>query len=92
MPMYLTRFSYTPATWAKLVEHPDWRLEPPPAGVVPASRCRAASSELTTVAGGVRVVPARFPRCPDLSCSGDYASTARHVGYLHRRRIPGPLG
>ncbi len=25
MPMYLTRFSYTPATWAKLVEHPEDR-------------------------------------------------------------------
>lgn len=25
MPMYLTRFSYTPATWAKLVAHPEDR-------------------------------------------------------------------
>lgn len=25
MPMYLTRFSYTPETWAKLVEHPEDR-------------------------------------------------------------------
>lgn len=25
MPMYLTRFSYTPATWAKLLEHPEDR-------------------------------------------------------------------
>ncbi len=25
MPMYLTRFRYTPATWAKLVEHPEDR-------------------------------------------------------------------
>jgi len=25
MPLYLTRFSYTPATWAKLVEHPEDR-------------------------------------------------------------------
>ncbi len=25
MPMYLTRFSYTPATWAKLVDHPEDR-------------------------------------------------------------------
>jgi uncharacterized protein with GYD domain len=25
MPMYLTRFSYTPATWAKLIEHPEDR-------------------------------------------------------------------
>src|SRR5690606_11160605 len=25
MPLYLTRFSYTPATWAKLIEHPEDR-------------------------------------------------------------------
>lgn len=25
MPMYLTRFSYTPATWSRLVEHPEDR-------------------------------------------------------------------
>jgi uncharacterized protein with GYD domain len=25
MPMYLTRFSYTPETWARLVEHPEDR-------------------------------------------------------------------
>jgi uncharacterized protein with GYD domain len=25
MPLYLTRFSYTPATWAKLVKHPEDR-------------------------------------------------------------------
>jgi len=25
MPMYLTRFSYTPATWAKLVQNPEDR-------------------------------------------------------------------
>jgi uncharacterized protein with GYD domain len=25
MPFYLTRFSYTPATWAKLIEHPEDR-------------------------------------------------------------------
>jgi uncharacterized protein with GYD domain len=25
MPLYLTRFSYTPATWAKLVQHPEDR-------------------------------------------------------------------
>ena len=25
MPMYLTRFSYTPATWAKLIENPEDR-------------------------------------------------------------------
>lgn len=25
MPMYLTRFSYTPATWAKLIQHPEDR-------------------------------------------------------------------
>ena len=25
MPLYLTQFSYTPATWAKLIEHPEDR-------------------------------------------------------------------
>ena len=25
MPMYLTRFSYTPATWAKLIQNPEDR-------------------------------------------------------------------
>ena len=25
MPMYLTRFSYTPATWAKLIKNPEDR-------------------------------------------------------------------
>ena len=25
MPMYLTRFSYTPETWGRLVEHPEDR-------------------------------------------------------------------
>ena len=25
MPLYLTRFSYTPATWAKLIKHPEDR-------------------------------------------------------------------
>jgi uncharacterized protein with GYD domain len=25
MPLYLTRFSYTPATWARLIEHPEDR-------------------------------------------------------------------
>lgn len=25
MPLYLTRFSYTPATWAKLILHPEDR-------------------------------------------------------------------
>lgn len=25
MPLYLTRFSYTPATWAKLIQHPEDR-------------------------------------------------------------------
>ena len=25
MPLYLTRFSYTPATWARLMEHPEDR-------------------------------------------------------------------
>ena len=27
MPLYLTRFSYTPATWAKLIKNPDDRRE-----------------------------------------------------------------
>jgi uncharacterized protein with GYD domain len=27
MPLYLTRFSYTPATWAKLINHPEDRRE-----------------------------------------------------------------
>ncbi len=27
MPLYLTRFSYTPATWAKLVKNPEDRRE-----------------------------------------------------------------
>jgi uncharacterized protein with GYD domain len=27
MPMYLTRFSYTPETWARLVKHPEDRRE-----------------------------------------------------------------
>ena len=27
MPMYLTRFSYTPETWARLAEHPEDRRE-----------------------------------------------------------------
>lgn len=25
MPFYLTRFSYTPATWARLIDHPEDR-------------------------------------------------------------------
>ncbi len=25
MPLYLTRFSYTPATWAKLIKNPEDR-------------------------------------------------------------------
>ena len=25
MPMYLTRFSYTPETWARLIQHPEDR-------------------------------------------------------------------
>ena len=25
MPMYLTRFSYTPETWARLIDHPEDR-------------------------------------------------------------------
>ena len=27
MPLYLTRFSYTPETWARLIEHPEYRRE-----------------------------------------------------------------
>jgi uncharacterized protein with GYD domain len=27
MPMYLTRFSYTPETWAKLIQNPEDRRE-----------------------------------------------------------------
>jgi uncharacterized protein with GYD domain len=27
MPLYLTRFSYTPATWAKLIKNPEDRRE-----------------------------------------------------------------
>jgi uncharacterized protein with GYD domain len=27
MPMYLTRFSYTPETWARLAEHPEDRRD-----------------------------------------------------------------
>ena len=27
MPLYLTRFSYTPETWARLAEHPEDRRE-----------------------------------------------------------------
>jgi len=27
MPMYLTRFSYTPATWARMIEKPEDRRE-----------------------------------------------------------------
>jgi uncharacterized protein with GYD domain len=27
MPMYLTRFSYTPETWARLTQHPEDRRE-----------------------------------------------------------------
>lgn len=27
MPLYLTRFSYTPGTWAKLIENPEDRRE-----------------------------------------------------------------
>ena len=27
MPMYLTRFSYTPETWAKLMQHPEDRRD-----------------------------------------------------------------
>ena len=27
MPLYLTRFSYTPETWAKLIKHPEDRRD-----------------------------------------------------------------
>ena len=27
MPMYLTRFSYTPETWARLIQHPEDRRQ-----------------------------------------------------------------
>ncbi|TIT25617.1 MAG: GYD family protein, partial [Mesorhizobium sp.] len=27
MPMYLTKFSYTPETWARLIENPEDRRE-----------------------------------------------------------------
>ncbi len=27
MPMYLTRFSYTPETWARMIQHPEDRRE-----------------------------------------------------------------
>ena len=27
MPLYLSRFSYTPETWARLIEHPEDRRE-----------------------------------------------------------------
>lgn len=38
MPMYLTRFSYTPETWAKLIENPEDR--------------RAAASQYIEAVGG----------------------------------------
>ncbi|HEX5779265.1 MAG TPA: GYD domain-containing protein [Xanthobacteraceae bacterium] len=38
MPLYLTRFSYTPATWAKLIKNPEDR--------------RAAAKEYIEAAGG----------------------------------------
>ncbi len=38
MPLYLTRFSYTPATWAKLIAHPEDR--------------RAAATEYIEAVGG----------------------------------------
>ena len=27
MPLYLTRFSYTPETWARMIAHPEDRRE-----------------------------------------------------------------
>jgi len=38
MPLYLTRFSYTPATWATLIQHPEDR--------------RAAASQYIESVGG----------------------------------------
>ena len=38
MPMYLTRFSYTPATWARMIENPE-------------DRRKAASSYIESVGG-----------------------------------------
>ena len=38
MPVYLTRFSYTPATWAKLIQNPEDR--------------RAAATEYIEAVGG----------------------------------------
>ena len=38
MPMYLTRFSYTPATWARLIENPE-------------DRRKAASTYIESVGG-----------------------------------------
>ena len=38
MPLYLTRFSYTPATWAKLIQNPEDR--------------RAAATEYIEAVGG----------------------------------------
>jgi uncharacterized protein with GYD domain len=38
MPLYLTRFRYTPATWAKLIQHPEDR--------------RAAAREYIEAVGG----------------------------------------
>ena len=38
MPMYLTRFSYTPATWARMIENPE-------------DRRKAASTYIESVGG-----------------------------------------
>jgi uncharacterized protein with GYD domain len=38
MPLYLTRFSYTPETWARLIQHPEDR--------------RAAATEYIEAVGG----------------------------------------
>ena len=40
MPFYLTRFSYTPATWAKLIGNPEDR--------------RAAATQYVEAVGGKR--------------------------------------
>jgi uncharacterized protein with GYD domain len=41
MPMYLTRFSYTPDAWARLVKNPE-------------DRCAAATQDIESVGGKLR--------------------------------------
>jgi hypothetical protein len=45
MPLYLTRFSYTPETWAKLIKNPEDR--------------RAAAKQYIEAVGASRVRAAR---------------------------------